>query len=523
MRKRLGAALLVFVSFTALGVTWSFASPPGSTNDEEYHLANIWCSWGEWEGCRFSDPNNPEATTNELSGPVWIPEFLRSVNCYQRGTQSTECLANKGAGLVNSFRQGDGYNPSAYYQVMRTFVGANDRTSLQVVRLLNVAITGFLLGFAVFVSRSYVRRGVVLAWGIAAIPWIVIYASSSNPSAWVIAGTGTAWAFTLSLLDRTNSKSYRLAATGGLALATLVVLSARFDGIAWLLLSMSVAIGLAVGGTRFRVPAWGILTWIALSVAGAVVAFAWNWRRLGFSELTFPEWNRATDQPFPLLKDLLEVPWWFTSFFGTQPSAWIPSNGEPQSLNDGFVPLALTTNLGDMFFPSLVGILLFLAASFTIFSCVPRYHLRTWLVLVLLVVVLLSIVYLFRLRTDFGPTAALQNRYFLPWLMVFLGAALTVRGRVRPLLSRGQALVVGTMFVVGGSVAWLAFASRYAVNLTGTFTNFGQEPVWWWPWGPSRLVWFLIAISVTLLWVVVTLRYAAKPLRELDDPAHSRG
>ena len=523
MKKRLRAALIVFAAFTALGITWSFASPPGSTNDEEYHLANIWCSWGEWEGCSFSDPSSPGVTSSEASGPVWIPEFLRSVNCYQRGTQSTECLADKGSTLVNSFRQGYGYNPSAYYQVMRTFVGANDRTSLQLVRLVNVALTGLLLGFAVFVSRSSVKRGIILAWGVAAIPWIVIYASSSNPSAWVVAGTGTAWAFTLSLLDRTNSKGYRIAAAGGLALAALVVLSARFDGVAWLLLAISVAIALAVGRSRFQIPTWGTVTWIVLSIAGAVVAFAWNWRRLGFSKLTFPEWNRATDQPFPLLKDLLEVPWWFTSFFGAQPSAWIPSNGEPQSLKDGFVPLAITTNLGDMFFPSLVGILLFLAASFTIFSCVPRYQVRTWLVLVFLVVVLLSIVYLFRLRTDFGPTAALQNRYFLPWLMVFVGAALTVDGRTRPLLSRGQVFIVGSMIVVGGSIAWLAFASRYAVNLSGTFTNFGQEPVWWWPWGPSRLVWFLIASTATLIWAVVTLRYASKPLKELGELSDSRG
>ena len=73
------------------------------------------------------------------------------------------------------------------------------------------------------------------------------------------------------------------------------------------------------------------------------------------------------------------------------------------------------------------------------------------------------------------------------------------------------------MLVVAGSLAWLAFASRYAVNLSGTFTNFGQEPVWWWAWGPSRLVWFAIASLATLMWAIVTLRYAARPTKDLEQ------
>jgi len=522
------SALLVAVAFMALGISWSFASPPGSTSDEEYHLANIWCAWGEWEGCQFNDPSRPEVATGELQGPVWIPEFLRSVNCYQRGTQSTDCLRDKGSELVNSYRQGYGYNPSAYYQVMRAVVGSNDRTALQMVRLFNVTLTAAVLALAVFVSRSSVRRGLILAWGVASIPWLVIYASSSNPSAWVIAGTGTAWAFTLALLDRTNSRGYRFAALGGLALASVIVLSARFDGVAWLLLSISAAIALGVGRARFRIPIWAIGGWIALTVVGAMTAFYFNWQRLGFSNFSFsnlrlPEWNRATDQPFPLLKDLLETPWWFTSFFGSQPPQWVPSNGEPQSLKDGFVPLALTTNLGDMFFPSIVGIFLFVVPALIVFACVPRYRTRHWLILFGLVLILLSLVYLFRLRNGFGPTNALQNRYFLPWLLIFLAASLTVGGQRRPLLSRGQAIVVASLLVVGGSLAWLAFASRYAVNLSGTFTNFGQEPVWWWPWGPSRLVWFAIASLVTLMWAIVTLRYAARPTKDLEQSRSTPG
>lgn len=504
------------LAFVLLGTAWAFASPPGSTNDEEYHLANVWCAWGEWEGCRFKSPEAVPLNGSEFEGAVWIPEFLRSVNCYQRGTQSTECLRNKSELLVDSFRQGYQYNPSGYYVVMRALVWNNGISSLQVIRLFNVLVTGLIIGLAVFTSSPKVRRGLILAWGIAAIPWVVIYASSSNPSAWVIVGVGCAWAFLLSLLDGRNTHAYRWLALVGFALSIAIAVSARFDGLVWVCVSTVAVFAYVKGKGDYYLPSWLLLSGGVASVVVGLIALRFNWSRLGFSSFSIPEWNRATDQMHPLLKDISELPWWIASFWGAQPPTWIPANGEPQSVRDGFVPVALIGNLGDSYFPSIVGYLLGFAAVALVFTAIPRFSRRNWAILGLLGVSLLVIVFAFRAKSDFVVVAPIQNRYFLPWLMLVLAFALTVRGRSRPLLSRGQAIVIGTMLVIGGSLAWLAFASRYAVNLSGTYTNFGQDPVWWWPWGPSRLVWFLIAVVATTLWVVVTLRYAAKPLNELD-------
>ena len=521
MRGRVLQALAVGLAFVFLGTAWSFASPPGSTNDEEYHLANVWCAWGEWEGCQFSPPAEELAAGAVADGSVWIPGFLRDVNCYQRGSQSTACLEGKDSQLVNSYRQSYGYNPSTYYVVMRTLAWSNDQSSLQLIRLFNVALTGILVGLAVFVSKSSVRRGIVLAWGIAAIPWLVIYASSTNPSAWAIAGVGTVWAFGLSTLDRENPRSLRWVALGGLIFATVVAISGRFDSFAWLALALVSILVYSIGSQRFHVTR-ALAAGLAIAVAvTAIAAVQLNRQRLGFMSFGIPEWNRATDQPHPLLKDLLEIPWWDSSWFGAQPPVWIPSNGEPLTLRDGFVPIGIGVNLGDSFFPSAVGYLLGFAALAVVFASIPRFARRNWAILAGLSLALVTIMIAFRAKTDFVVVASMQGRYFLPWLMIFLAAALTIESRKRALLSRGQVMVVSAMLILGGSLAWLAFAGRYAVNLSGTFTNFGQEPVWWWAWGPSRLVWFLIAAVATVSWVVVTLRYAVRPLRDLKEPERS--
>lgn len=514
-------ATLFSFALALLGATWAFASPPGSTNDEEYHLANIWCAWGEWAGCRYVPSETESSAGAEVYGPVEIPEFLRSINCYQRGSQSTQCLQDKDGLLVNSFRQGYDYNPSGYYTVMRALVWNNDQSSLQVIRLFNVILTALLVGLAVSVSRPRVRRGLVLAWGVAAIPWVVIYVSSSNPSAWVIAGVGTAWAFLLSSLDRRNTHGYRWLALIGFTLAVGVTVSARFDGLVWIFFTALAVFAYVVGKQDYYLPRWMLLVGGIISLVVGLIALRFNWTRLGFADFSIPEWNRATDQMHPILKDILEIPWWIASFWGAQPPTWIPANGEPQSLRDGFFPVALIGNLGDSYFPSIVGYLLGFAALAVVFVAIPRFDRRNWVILGLLAVTLLVIVFAFRAKSGFVVVAPIQNRYFLPWLMLFLAFALTVRGIAKPLLSRGQAIVLGSMVTVGGSLAWLAFASRYALNLSGTYTNFGQDPVWWWAWGPSRLVWFLIAVVATTLWVVVTLRYATKPLSELDPAEDS--
>lgn len=506
------APIAFALAFFALGVSWSFASPPGSTNDADYHYSSIWCAWGEWDGCRLTPPD-AEVPSEEISGAgnFWVPEYVRSVNCFQFASQSTRCLADKTPTLVDSNRKNSDYYPSIYYSVMRTLVLDNSPAYLQVVRIANVALAAGLIGLAVFVASPSLRRAAILAWGIAAIPWIVMYAASVHPSSWMVTGAGTFWVFLLAAITRDSTLSLRILSITGLVLSGVVALASRFDGAAWLVLGIILAAALAAGSDQFASSIKTTLVGGAsiITLGGLVVAF--NWTRLGLGTAGVPEWNRATDQAHPILKVLLEFPGWIASFWGAQPPSWIPSDTEIQRSQAGYTPVGLSENLGDFYFPSAVGYLIAGAGVSLVLICFGYLTRRNWLALILLASALLVGVLGMRAAVFFGPQNLL-SRYYFPWLILALAAVFFLPHRRQSLVTRAQAIALAAMLITGGSIAWLAVAGRYAVNLSGTFTNFGQPVVWWWSWGPSRLVWFLIASGATALWVTLTLLAARSSL-----------
>src|SRR4051794_36991333 len=156
-------SLLVAVAFCLAGAAWAVSSPPGSSPDDDYHLASIWCGWGVSTGT-CGEPNEPGGLRLVRRDAIGAP-------CYAfHAETSGSCIYDLQSEPVPARSNQDGTYPPVFYAAMRTFVGENVGTSVLRMRLANVLLTGCLLAAAIGLAAPMLRRSVALTWLATAVP-----------------------------------------------------------------------------------------------------------------------------------------------------------------------------------------------------------------------------------------------------------------------------------------------------------------------------------------------------------------
>lgn len=494
-------AALVSLALMLLGVAWAFASPRGSSADDDFHLVNIWCAWGNSEYC----------TLQPDRGTAIVPAALVESACYARtlGDNTAGCLNDLG---MQPFETGRvSFDPLGYslgfYDVMRSMAGTNLDLSVQVMRIFNVIVAAGFLAWALLSTNWSISRALALSWGVALIPVGIFFIASVNPSSWTIIGVGTFWAFLASLLSaapRTRRRTFSLIA-GALA-AALLALLARTDSGIYLVLSVAAVIiwrwKYLVGHLPRK-----LFALISVIFAALVVYVFWiQFRRYAIFPFSFPGAQTSTDQPVPAFKTLLEVPSFVFALFGGQMPRSVLSDTLLDSGLDGYRPVGLTAGVGwgETQLPSVVGITIGAAVIALIIQGLRRHNRFRPVAVLFLVLAFVAQILLMRAYFDFGTIITIQPRYLFPALLVLVGIALSLPSSQR-FLNRTQAIIIGIALTSAGSIAWLAVSTRYALGSDATFTNFGLQPFWWWPVGPGRLMSFGIVTMLTFLWFFVTI------------------
>lgn len=496
--SRTKLAALSAVAFMLLGVVWAFASPRGSSADEDFHLANIWCAWGDSELCQL----NPDAP-----GSALVPESLVYSWCYARWPAqiSAGCLNELTMNPVETSHistDGLGYS-IAFFDTMRVMAGTNIELSVQVMRIFNVIVASLFFFWALTSANWAISRALSLTWGVAMVPLGVFFVASVNPSSWTIIGVSTYWAFLASLLSSSpKTRSRTISLSLGAFGAALLAVVARTDSGIYLALST-----LAIIIWRWKFVSTHltrkIQLFIALGLSLLVIFVAWlQLRRYQAFPFSFPGAQTSTDQPVPAIKTLLEVPTFIYGLFGGQ-SARTALRDSPvaQSL-DGYRPVGFIQGLGwtDTQIPSLVALIIGAVVLAMMVIGFRKYEKARVLSFLVLIAAFLGQILLMRSQFGFTGEAFIQPRYLFPAAAVIIGVALSLNSKKR-FLNKFQAIGVTTLLGFAGSIAWLAVSTRYAIGPEASYTNFGQPIEWWWPVGPGRLLSFLIVVVVTFVWV----------------------
>jgi hypothetical protein len=503
-----------FLAAAIVLVGWLLSSPPGSSPDDGYHLASIWCSRGYVDGFCLENPGAASPEERAL-----VPFAIKGVSCYAYDpTASAACTLEVLSTSPNQYTASSGGNITGeraplYYWTMHAFVSEDIPAALARIRLANVAILLAMLAATMAVATAPIRRAVALTWLLASLPLGLFIVTSANTGAWGLIGLGTFWANAVSI--RSAPSRLRKAAAALLAVAGLVMaLGSRTEALGHTIVSIA-ALGLMYAVerstqepfrqrpaairarmTRLRLVTGG-LALAALAVAVAILPISdylsgatWEIRK-GHAELV----RRGFGEPLLVL--VLEAPQMWTGPFGDKWGlGWIdtpmPSISALAAMATFLAVLALA--LKDAPPAKMV-------ATITVFAG-------------MLVLPVLSLLWAGNVVGE-----QLQPRMYMALLFVLLGLALipTSDGPVLR-LGGGQRTVLVVALGIGQATALHTNMRRYVSGLDSSrYLNLNKTIEWWWADVPSPMfVWAVTSVAYVALAAFILKQFDQRTVEGVD-------
>jgi len=206
-------------------ICWSLSSPLGTTPDEHYHIASIWCAEG------VKNPSCPAIPENSDRNLVAIPDLsnvcFREVACPQQDQH-----------LATNYRITQRNYPSAYYRSMHKLVGPNMTQSILVMRVFNSTIASLLFFSQAILCTNKKYLSWLTGFTFTIIPLGMSLIASINPSGWAFIGIANSWMFLLIATSTPNVARFRKLASWALwAFSSFLCIASRFDATIFLVIT----------------------------------------------------------------------------------------------------------------------------------------------------------------------------------------------------------------------------------------------------------------------------------------------
>ncbi|MBA4246751.1 MAG: hypothetical protein C0444_00435 [Microbacterium sp.] len=466
---RVAAPVALFVALAS----WAISSPVGSSPDDDYHMASIWCGQGVREGlCE-------QGAEDDLFA-VPAAAVLASECFAFDPAVSAACTEEVQGGLIETRRSNasDGKYPDVFYGVMSLFATPDVSSSVVTMRLFTAFLfTAFTTALCYLLP---VRIRPAYVWGALAtsVPLGMFIVPSVNPSGWAVLAAVTLWAATLGWL--TESDRRRWIALGALAaLACVAGAGARGDAAVYGVMAMTAAA--IVGFSKTRSYRLRLLLPFALTLLSIVLFFT-----AGQGSVADPSglgqgtpWSQTVALAITNLQLLPELWIGVLGFWGL---GWLDTE------MPGIVWVTTVAVVGALI---VIGLkhadrlkMLGVGMVFTALIVIPMYILTNDEVLV---------------------GSYVQPRYIQPILIVLVGLALLRVHSGRRLLSRGQAMMIVIGLSVANAVALHINLRRYVTGTDVFGLNLDNATEWWWalPFGPMW-VWAAGSVAFAALLVLTS-------------------
>lgn len=484
--KFLVSSLALFACFISL-VSWSAASAPGSSPDDNFHMASTWCAWGDADGICESEPG---------SKSKWVPEQIPQSTCFAFHPEaSAKCSELHTEGAINGmilFAHGN-YNVHSYpgltYAVERLFVDSDFESSVLRIRIFNSFLFVVLLFWLWNVVAPGKKKIVFWMWAGSLVPLGMFMISSVNPSSWAIMGVPTAWLALDAYFDRNNSKKI----SSSILFFTAVFVSAGARGDSALYVGLSIFAALILNFRSIRVNLKLLLIPIVGGVLGVLAFLSSTQSNVASTGLydggLTADWSLAEKIQL-LLSNIVQLPALWAGSFG------MSGIGEPAVAigNLGWLDTAMPMMT---WLPALA---VFISLGFTGLS----YLNKEKLLAVTAVTFALVCLPLYVLQKSYaGVGAQVQPRYLLPLIALLLGILLygssdefTNQSR----LNRTQiSILVGALFVAN-SLALFYVVRRFVTGTDVKGGNLNTSAEWWWT---------VFISSPQAIWIMGSLAFIA--------------
>lgn len=459
-------AALPVLALLAL-IMWGGSSPVGSSPDDDFHLASIWCAAG--------DRGDLCESTNDGATRTIPTDLVHDSVCYS--FKPTESAACQGAGFgndpndttVTSRGNFEGLYPPIFYMAMSPLAGPDIEFSVFAMRVLNAAIFVGLLTL-LFLALPVQRRPTLLvATAISIVPLGLFLVPSVNPSSWAILSAAMVW---IALVGYFETHGRRRFALGAIALlGTVIGAGARADSAVYAGLAIVVAVILSFQPTkRFAIAAVLPAALAVIAVGLYLSAQQSAVTATGLSPDSTA--NPAMDWKALLASNLLNVPDLWVGVFGGWGLGWL-----------------------DTAMPAVVWV-----GAFACFvTCIAGGLANSTARKIVAAVLVLGALWLFPvailMQTQAAVGSYVQPRYLLPLVVMFAGIALlrSSRGERMPGMQR---VMLVTALGLANTIALHTNLRRYVTGNDVGGWNLDVAAEWWW-----------LPISPMTVWVVGSLAF----------------
>lgn len=473
------AIVMGALAFVGLG-SWALASPVGAAPDDDFHLASIWCAWGDREGiCEQGDEESVKLVPQRL---------VLAAHCYAFQEEvSAACVPQENTLLGTTRVNTTGSYPPLFYATAGVFVGESIDQSVVTIRLLNVA----LFVAAVFVIFAMLRPGQrgPLVWTaiVAMVPMGVFFVASVNPSSWALLAGLAVW-IAMSGYFTAQRRAPRIGLGVLAGVIGVMGAGARSDAAVYVAFA---ALAAAILSYR-RGREWVML---ALLPLGLIIVGAFSFLTSGQSGWAVSAGAEQIANPSGdsglalLLSNLVMLPYLWTGNLGTWGLGWMDTQ---------MIPTVWIVMIG-----------VFVAVVFWGLRRMDRRKAAV-LVLALLGLIVIPLYVLHGMQASVG--SEVQPRYILPLMLTFTGVAIYGFGRDDLGLSRLQGAVVLAGVAIANTLALHTNMQRYITGLDKTGFNLNTNIEWWWDMPASPMVVWLVGSAAFALmlfgvyWLLFTRR-----------------
>ena len=449
---------------------WAFASPIGSTPDDDYHLVSIWCGQGFRDGICEEGSEPREVVVRET--------LMEYSFCYAGEPDETGGCEQSDA-FAPTTRSNAGENPRVFYWVMSWFASDDLTASIISIRFFNSIL--IVLGFAavIFALPRHLRRIPVVSAVSVALPLGLFILPSTNPSAW---GVYAVILFFSALLGFVTVKDRRSRwILGPIALATLLMSAgSRPDSALYTLVAIAAVI--IITFTRKMITPVNISIASALLLMGAI--FLFGSANTSATLTGAPGGGLTTFTGGQLYANIINLPTLWVGGFGVWGLGW---------LDTAMSPIVWVVGWG-----------VFLSL---LFSAIMYFNLQQGLSVTLIFAALIFVPLLALSASGLLVGQFVQPRY-LTGLLGMLVAAAMFRTSMNsgPLMSRAQVWIIGFALVFAHIIALRTNLGRYLTGMSDVAENLDYGFEWWWVDRPAtnEIFWF----SPNLVWITGSVAFA---------------
>lgn len=447
---------------------WSLASPVGSSPDDDFHVASIWCAYGERAGlCESAEEPDQRK----------VPIPIVHMTCFAFHSEIDGSCQN---GLPEDLSEGvqpvdhGNWNgqtyPPLFYATMGIFASENVAVSVVAIRLFNALLATIMLTLAMVALPRRLRPVLGFSTAVALIPLGLFTLASTNPSSWALISAAVVFPTVLGIAETHGRR--RIALTALATIAAVLGAGARADAAAYAAFAALLAWFLASQRSR-----WNTVVTLAVCAVSAA-SFLTSGQAEGLGGLSTEEGAPRASLNL-IIHNLLELP-----------ALWMGMFSNLGWLDTAMSPLAIFASV--------------FATIALLFVGISRINWRKAIALLAAsgMLVLLPLYVLYGSNAAVG--SQLQPRYILPLLVILLAVA--VSPNPAPItLTLPQAWVLVVLLAGGHALALYDTLTRYIAGQRVLNLNAGD---WWWGGSPISPLGVLGVSSIAATALFILLAYA---------------